>query len=127
MLEVAAWMALKKGDLEKAVTLMKEAVHREDNTAKHPVPPGEVLPAGELLGDLYLTINRPQEALEAYENDLTRHPNRFNGLYGAAMAARQTNDIERSTGYFAELLELTEAHDSNRPELKEAGKFLGKN
>jgi len=127
MLEVAAWMALKKGDLEKAVTLMKEAVHREDNTAKHPVTPGEVLPAGELLGDLYLTINRPQEALEAYENDLTRHPNRFNGLYGAAMAARQTNDIERSTGYFAELLELTEAHDSDRPELKEAGKFLGKN
>jgi hypothetical protein len=49
---------------------------------KHPVTPGEVLPARELLADMYMEMGMPGKALIAYEADLTTHPNRLNGLRG---------------------------------------------
>ena len=47
------------------------------------------LPAREMLADMLLDLQRPQEALTEYEISLRTDPNRFNGLYGAAQAAAQ--------------------------------------
>ena len=69
---------------------MKQATKLESKTSKHPVTPGEVLPADELLGDMLLALNNPAEALEAYEINLKERPGRFNGIYGAAIAAKQS-------------------------------------
>lgn len=44
-----AWMAWKEGNSSRALTTMQEAVELEDKTDKHPVTPGEVLPARQLL------------------------------------------------------------------------------
>ncbi len=63
-----AWMDFEKGNQQKSIALMQEAAEMEGNTSKHPVTPGEVLPARELLGDLYLELNKPLEARESYEN-----------------------------------------------------------
>ena len=80
------WIEYKKGNDEKALALMKAAADAEDATEKHPVTPGPVIPARELLGELFLEMNRPTLALTAFEQDLKRHPNRLNGLIGLAIA-----------------------------------------
>ena len=124
---IEAWMQLKKGYNDEAVSLMSTAADMESNTSKHPVTPGEILPADELLADMFLTLNKPQEALTAYELNLERRPNRFNGLYGAAIAAKQSGNMEKATLYFERLLKQTENVVSDRPEIKEAKDFLKKN
>jgi TolA-binding protein len=120
-----AWIQYAKGNNEEAIDLMHEAAIMEDNTQKHPVTPGEVLPARELLGDMLLAMDKASDALEAYEQDLKEHPNRFNGIYGAALAAKGVGDEKKATMYFEMLLTLVETSDSNRPEVDEARAFLG--
>ena len=62
-LAVAAWLAHAKGNDEKALEFMQASAELERATEKHPVTPGAVLPAQELLGDLLMELNRPAEAL----------------------------------------------------------------
>ncbi len=119
-----AWVQFAKGDHKKAKLLMEEAAALEDSTEKHPVTPGEVIPAQELLGDLLLAMNHPSEALDAYEKSLKRSPNRFNGLYGVAMASKQAGNLEKARLYFEKLLEITKNSNSNRPEVREAKEFM---
>jgi len=119
-----AWLELGKGNEKEALALMTMATSMESKTSKHPVTPGEVLPADELLGDMLLTINKPTEALEAYELNLKGHPNRFNGVYGAAVAAKQSGNKEKANQYFKQLIELTKNSNSTRPEIEEAKKYM---
>ena len=106
---------------------MTEAANMEEATAKHPVTPGEVLPARELLGDMYLQLTQPAKALEAYEMDLKNHPNRFNGLYGAGLAAEKSGDRKKALQYYNELLSITKGSGGRRPQLIAAEKFMGAN
>jgi tetratricopeptide (TPR) repeat protein len=119
-----AWINFGKGNNETAITLMREAADMEDKVGKHPKTPSEVLPARELLGDMMLMLNKPKEALEAYEIDLDSHPNRLNGIYGAAIAAKKIGDMEKAKMYFESLQKLTEGSDSERSEVEEAKVFL---
>ena len=57
-------------------------------TDKHPVTPGVILPARELLGEMLLELNKPAEAMVEFEATLRTLPNRFNSLSGAARAAK---------------------------------------
>ena len=123
---VNAWIEFKKANSEKAIELMKEAVQMENSTTKHPVTPGEVLPAGELLGDMYLAMKRPSDALAVYESDLKIHPNRFNSLYGAALSAKEIGDNKKAAQYFGILLEQSKPFESDRSELLVAKEYLNK-
>lgn len=98
---------------------MQEAAEMEYKTGKHPVTPSEVIPAGELLGDLLMEMGDPLKALKAYEFDLKQHPNRFNGLYGAAKAAKALNNKEKANKYFQLLINQSKKA-SDRIELREA-------
>lgn len=119
-----AWVLFNKGNKKEAILLMKEAVAIEEKTSKHPVTPGDVLPAMELLGDMLIVLNQPKEALAVYELNLVKRPNRFNGLYGAAVAARNSGNEEKATQYFKQLIELTKNSNTNRTEIEEAKKFI---
>jgi len=119
-----AWIHLAKGNTNKALELMKLAAKLESETSKHPVTPGEVLPADELLGDMLLELDQPEEALEAYEVNLKGHPGRFNGIYGAAIAAQKSGNREKATLYFKQLIELTKNSNSNRPEISQAKTYI---
>jgi len=119
-----AWLSLRRNDLKKGLLLMQEAVEIEKVTSKHPITPGDILPAIELLGDMFLELNKPEEALVAYEENLKVHPNRFNGIYGAAIAAKQLGNNKKAALYFEQLLELTENSNVERPEIKEVRKFI---
>lgn len=124
---IEAWLQHKKGNDTAAIALMKNAAEMESKTSKHPVTPGEILPADELLADLLLAVNRPVEALASYELNLQRRPNRFNGIYGAAIAAKESGDMEKALFYFEALLKLSINSDSDRPEIAEAKDFLQQN
>ena len=104
---------------------MKEAVEIERNTSIHPITPGDLRPAIELLGDMFLELDQPNKALAAYEENLKGSPNRFNGIYGAAIAAQQSGEKEKATMYFQQLLKVSESSNGDRPELKEAQTYLG--
>jgi len=121
-----AWIKLAEGQRTDAVALMTEAADMEDATAKHPVTPGEVIPARELLGDMYLKINEPAKALKSYEANLATHPNRFNGLYGAGMAAEKSGDLKKALQFYNQLPGITNPSGGNRQELKTARLFIKK-
>ncbi len=87
---IEGWIALLEGNKAEAIQSMTASADMEDTLEKHPVTPGEVVPARELLGDLYMEMKDYPNALEAYELDLKRHPERLNGLIGAAHAAKMS-------------------------------------
>jgi len=119
-----AWLYYAQGNHEEALVLMQESSDMEELTTKHPVTPGEVLPSSELLGDMLMALNRPEEALKAYQIDLRGHPNRFNGVYGAATASKALGDQAKAVMYFDMLIALDAASISTRSELDEARQFL---
>jgi tetratricopeptide (TPR) repeat protein len=121
-----AWLRLKEGKKAEALKLMNLAAEMEDKTEKHPVTPGEVIPARELLADMYMHVNEPEKALAAYEEDLKRHKNRFNGLYGAAMAAQKSGDVAKAQSYFNQLLSFVNPSNNQRAEINAARQFLAK-
>jgi len=121
-----AWILFREGKNNEALKLMTIAAGMEDSTEKHPVTPGEVIPARELLGDMLLQSNKPEKALEAYEANSKKHPNRFNGLYGAALAAERSNNLEKANFLYQQLTSIANSPNSNRPELDAARLFLRK-
>src|SRR5262249_19885370 len=66
-LAASGWLAYADGKRDEALSLARSAADLEDRTGKHPVTPGSVLPARELLADMLLDMNRPSEALAEYE------------------------------------------------------------
>ena len=84
-----AWIELKKGNKQKAKELMIAAADKEDAMEKHPVTPGSVLPARELLGEMLLELSEPALAIEAFEEDLKINPNRRNGMIGLNSARQK--------------------------------------
>lgn len=124
---IKGWIEYSKGNADKAIEYMKLASNLESETSKAAVTPGEIIPADELLADLYLALNRPEDALKAYKLNLKGHPSRFNGIYGAAKAAQQLNDTKLTAYYFQKLIKLSENVNSSRPEIAEAKEFLANN
>jgi hypothetical protein len=122
-----AWILFKEGKNEEAVKVMDMAATMEETTPKPPVTPGEVVPARELLGDLRMAMDKPAAALEAYEINLRDHPNRFNGLYGAGLAAERSNNPLKAGTHYRQLLSACNAPGADRPELVAAKAFLNKN
>lgn len=122
--EVAAWIALAEGKHEEALTLMQEAAAAEDLTEKHPVTPGPLKPAHELLGELLLEVGDPAAALAAFERSQAIEPNRFMGWYGAARAAELAGDDAKAYHYYEQLVALAANADSERAELMAAQAFL---
>jgi tetratricopeptide (TPR) repeat protein len=118
------WLSFLSGSQEEGLALIEEAVAMEDVVGVHGITPGKLIPAREFLANMLLSMNRSDEALIAYEQNLKDNPNRFNGLHGAAIAAKQSGNQEKATLYFEKLLELTENSNSDRPEVQEAKTFI---
>jgi tetratricopeptide (TPR) repeat protein len=120
-----AWIAWMKGSNAEALSLMRIAANMEDSTSKHPVTPGEVLPASELHADMLLQLKQYEAALQAYEKVLQKSPNRFNSLYGAAVVAQKLNLKNKALGYYKQLVGIANP-SSNRPEVSMARAFINK-
>jgi tetratricopeptide (TPR) repeat protein len=116
---VAAWVAHAEGRHGEALELARQAADREEQVEKHPVTPGPLIPARELLGDILMVHRQPAEALAAYEATLEREPNRLRTLVGAARAALAAEQDDAARRYYRSVIELVDP-GSARPELAEA-------
>jgi len=123
-LAVAGWIALAQGKTEDAQKLMRAAADLEDKNDKHPVTPGRIVPARELLGEMLLELKQPAPALKEFEASQVREPNRFRGYYGAARAAEAAGDRQKAGEYFAKLVDLSKNADGARPELARAKAYM---
>lgn len=119
-----AWIQFQFANKTNALNIMRLAADMEDSSEKHPVTPGEVLPARELLGDMLLQTKQNEEALKAYETVLAKNPNRFNSLYGAGIAAEKSGNTQKAVFYFKQLLTIVDTENPGRHEVVEARSFL---
>ena len=110
----------------KPITLMQTAADREDASEKHVAMENRLWPMRELLGELLLALNRPAQALQAFELSLKMAPNRFRGFHGAAKAAERVGNRAEAKRYYEKLVTLCSHADSDRPELAEAKAFLAR-
>jgi tetratricopeptide (TPR) repeat protein len=125
-LAVSAWTARAEGRNDEALALMRQAADREDATEKHPVTPGAIQPAREMLAELLLELGQPAKALAEFEASQKTDPNRFHGLAGAARAAEVVGDAAKAKTYHTQLLELAKTADAERPEIVRARAFVAK-
>jgi tetratricopeptide (TPR) repeat protein len=122
-LSAQAWLDYLQGHKDEGLKTMREAAELEASTDKHPVTPGEVLPAHELLGDMLLDMGRYDEAYSACQDSLERNANRFHSLYGAGHAAELGGDEASARRYYEKLSDITVA-DSERAALSQVRAFL---
>jgi tetratricopeptide (TPR) repeat protein len=125
-LAASAWLAHAEGSHQAALEQMRAAADLEDRTEKHPVTPGAILPAREMLGELFLELNQPAQALPEFEAVLRAAPGRFNAAYGAGRAAELSGNSAVARAHYGELVQLCEKSDAERLELQNARAFLGK-
>ncbi len=74
-----------------------------------------------------LEAGKPAEALAAFEASLTLYPARFNGLWGAARAAKRASRAPEARRYYRELVALAQDGDGGQEALVEAQAFLAEN
>ena len=125
-LAVAGWIARAEGRNDEAVALLRQAATREDATEKHPVTPGALFPAREMLADMLLELGQPAAALVEIERSHKNDPNRFLGLWVAGRAAELAGNPTKARQYYGQLLEMAKAADGERVEIKQARAFLGR-
>jgi hypothetical protein len=123
-LAVEAWILLAERQPGPAIDLMRRATALEVATDKEAVTPGEVLPAGDLLGQLLLEAQRPADALAAFEAQLAASPNRLNTLYGAAVAAERADRPPVSLNYYRQLESVAAAADDGNERVRHAREFV---
>jgi hypothetical protein len=92
--EANAWRSAASSHADEAIQQLQQAADEEDAVEKLPVTPGPIVPAREQLGDLFLALNRPQEALREYRAALVDAPGRRGALIGAAQAADLVGDTQ---------------------------------
>ena len=124
-LAVSAWVAQSEGRRADALRLAREAADREEQVEKHPVTPGPLIPARELLGDMLMAHNEPAQALAAYEAALAREPGRTRTMLGAARAARAAGRNDVATKHYQSLIAVMDPKAS-RTSLQEARAFVAK-
>ncbi|MBC9035132.1 hypothetical protein IAG41_22310 [Sphingomonas sp. JC676] len=87
-----AWQLAAAGNGEAAVRAMRAAADEEDGLEKLPLTPGPIVPAREQLGELFLVLGKPREALDAFASALALSPGRLGALRGKAEARRQIDN-----------------------------------
>ncbi|HEY8995243.1 MAG TPA: hypothetical protein VIM71_11315 [Lacunisphaera sp.] len=123
-LAARGWVAFAEKHSDEAVALLRRALELEANADKEAVTPGEVLPAGDLLGDLLLELKRPAEALAAYETVLASSPNRLNTLFGAGLSAEQAGEPAKAARYFEQVVAVAAHADAGIERVDYARAFL---
>jgi hypothetical protein len=97
-----SWIKFASQDTDGALASLRSAVERESNML---IPDGVILPAAEILGDMYLAANRYDEAIAAYES--SRQKRRRGAVSGALQAAVALKDASRIARYQALLADIS--------------------
>ncbi len=121
---VSAWIARAEGNRDRAEALMRAAADGEDASVKSVQMENRLYPMRELYADLLLQNGKAAEASRQFEASLSETPNRYRGLYGAAMAAHAMGDKAAAARHFQALVALSKNADNPRPEIARARDYL---
>jgi hypothetical protein len=85
-LELGARIAESKGDRERAIRMLREAVTIEESMRPPNGAADPIKPSHELLGEVLARAGQHADAAAAFDACLERMPNRARSLYGSASA-----------------------------------------
>ena len=117
-----AWVAYADGKRDEAIASLRTIADEEKGEAEA----SQGVPVHEMLGDMLLEANRPEEALTEYEASLKNDPGRFDSLYGAARAAEAAHKNDKAREYYSQLVTNCKGSQSERAELKYAREEMDK-
>lgn len=115
---LSAWIAFVEGKIDNAIKLAGSAADREDAVDKHPVTPGEVIPARESYAEMLLLSGAYEDALEQFQSVLASSPKRLNALLGASKAATALQKKALATDYESQVREQVAGGRSDRADLR---------
>ena len=127
LLAARAWVQMAGKNTDEALALMRRAAELEAGTDKEAVTPGEVLPAGDLLGDMLIEAGRAADALAAYEAVLAASPNRLYTLHGAGRAAELAGNTTKALQHYEQLAKVAADGDPDIMRVEHARAFIAKN
>ncbi|HSP15318.1 MAG TPA: hypothetical protein VLV78_11250 [Thermoanaerobaculia bacterium] len=94
-LGAAAWIAHAEQKDDDALRLARGAADLEARTEKHPVTPGAIIPARELLADMLLETGHPSDALTEIDAAISVAPNRRNALILRKRAQTEMAELKK--------------------------------
>ncbi len=116
-IEAVAWLDYAEGKADRALASLRAVAAEQESTGEES---DGMIPAREMVADMFLEMKRADDALAEYEGALKFFPNRFNSLYGAGQAAEMAGKTQKAGEYYAVLLKNCEGSTSSRPELAKA-------
>jgi hypothetical protein len=123
----SGWQASAQGRNEEALALMQAAAAAEEQSETHDtLSPGPVgMTAHEALGALLMELDRPADALRAYEASLRASHNRLHSYLGAARAAAAAGDKESARAYAVKAVALADGSATARLEILAVRAYMG--
>lgn len=115
--EATAWLDHAEGRNDAALAALRTLAAKEESSGDSP---DSGIPAREMLADMLLDMKQWEPALVEYKASLKFAPNRFNSLYGAALAAEMAGQSSQAAEYYAQVVKVCEGSNSTRPELAKA-------
>ncbi len=116
--ELEAMLLLAEGEPARAVEVLQRAAEQEAAMPFAFGPPPVVKPSWELLGEVLLELERPQEAQAAFEAALARAPRRTASLLGLARAAAAAGDPVSAGEAYGSLWEIWHRADRIPDEIR---------
>jgi hypothetical protein len=104
--ELEGLLLLRRGDVAGGVALLSKAAAAEKAIPMEYGPPSLAKPANELLGEVLLELNRPQEARAAFEAAQVLAPGRGQSLIGLSACAAALGDRELAASVDARLAKV---------------------
>jgi tetratricopeptide (TPR) repeat protein len=118
--EIVAWQAFVANQPDAALAAMRKAADQQDKLGQSEVD----IPAREMLGDLLLSLGKPEQALAEYQVALKLSPNRLNGLLSAGAAAEATGNTALARSYYEQVARNTDGGvHTSRPAVAHAVQF----
>lgn len=114
----------KSGDMPNALAQVQRAATTYDAMAFDFGPPATFIPPQELLGELLLEDNQPQQARAAFAESLKRAPLRTQSLLGLARAQSKAGDKAAAIATYTQLLAIWKNADPRNPDVAEARQYV---
>ena len=121
--EVAGLIRLAEGDADGAVELFDKGLETASTMGPPRGAASPIKPIRELYGEVLLQLDRPEDAIAQFEDQLLYTPNRPRSLLGLARAEAAAGDATAATDAYGKLLEAWDGADEPA-ELSEAREYL---